>query len=126
MTTLAGRAVCFSFGAGKPACLELDHCLLIAVLELVRSELASHSVDDVLGRFHHLVGKSDVGDVLSDPVKLLAAAEKLGLEGVVSKRRDRPYRSGKLCDWVKVKAPAWREAHKDRGDMFEKRRKVLA
>jgi ATP-dependent DNA ligase len=28
-----------------------------------------------------------------------------GLEGVVSKRRDKPYRSGKCADWVKVKNP---------------------
>jgi bifunctional non-homologous end joining protein LigD len=27
----------------------------------------------------------------------------MGLEGLVSKRRDRPYRSGRSKDWVKVK-----------------------
>jgi ATP-dependent DNA ligase len=33
----------------------------------------------------------------------------LGLEGIVSKRRDAPYRSGRWPDWIKVKnadAPA--------------------
>ena len=39
-----------------------------------------------------------------DPVKLLAVVEKMGLEGVVSKRADAPYRSGPQKDWVKVKA----------------------
>ncbi len=29
----------------------------------------------------------------------------LGLEGIVAKRRDRPYRSGRCADWVKVKNP---------------------
>jgi bifunctional non-homologous end joining protein LigD len=29
----------------------------------------------------------------------------LGLEGVVSKRRDAPYRSGRCADWIKVKNP---------------------
>jgi len=29
----------------------------------------------------------------------------LGAEGVVAKRRDRPYRSGRCADWVKVKNP---------------------
>ena len=29
----------------------------------------------------------------------------MGLEGVVAKRRDRPYRSGRSPDWVKVKNP---------------------
>jgi bifunctional non-homologous end joining protein LigD len=30
---------------------------------------------------------------------------KLGLEGIVAKRRGRPYRSGRSADWVKVKNP---------------------
>jgi len=30
---------------------------------------------------------------------------KLGAEGIVAKRRDRPYRSGRCADWVKVKNP---------------------
>jgi bifunctional non-homologous end joining protein LigD len=29
----------------------------------------------------------------------------MGLEGIVAKRRDRPYRSGRSTDWVKVKNP---------------------
>jgi hypothetical protein len=29
----------------------------------------------------------------------------MGLEGIVSKRRDRPYRSGRSSDWVKLKNP---------------------
>jgi bifunctional non-homologous end joining protein LigD len=31
---------------------------------------------------------------------------KLGLEGIVSKRRDLPYRSGRVKSWIKVKNPA--------------------
>ena len=50
--------------------------------------------------------------------KLLQQAELHGLEGIVSKRRDAPYRSGE-GDWIKVKTPAWREANKDRGDLFD-------
>jgi bifunctional non-homologous end joining protein LigD len=42
---------------------------------------------------------------------------KLGLEGIVSKRRDSPYRSGRSSDWVKMKNPACaavtREAEED-------------
>jgi bifunctional non-homologous end joining protein LigD len=30
----------------------------------------------------------------------------LGLEGIVSKRGDRPYRSGRSPDWIKVKNQA--------------------
>jgi bifunctional non-homologous end joining protein LigD len=29
----------------------------------------------------------------------------LGAEGIVAKRRDRPYRSGRCADWVKVRNP---------------------
>jgi ATP-dependent DNA ligase len=29
----------------------------------------------------------------------------MGLEGIVAKRRDRPYRSGRSTDWIKVKNP---------------------
>jgi ATP-dependent DNA ligase len=54
---------------------------------------------------------------LPTPRKLLAECEKRGLEGIVSKRLDAPYRSGK-CDWIKVKTPAWRAANKNRDDLF--------
>ena len=31
---------------------------------------------------------------------------KPGLEGIVAKRRDRPYKSGRSPDWIKIKNPA--------------------
>jgi bifunctional non-homologous end joining protein LigD len=34
---------------------------------------------------------------------LFRAACNMGLEGMVSKRRDRPYRAGRSPDWIKVK-----------------------
>lgn len=37
-----------------------------------------------------------------DGARLLANACKLGLEGLISKRSDRPYRSGRTGDWIKV------------------------
>jgi bifunctional non-homologous end joining protein LigD len=60
-------------------------------------------------------------EAFDDPVKLLEAAMKLGLEGIVSKRREQPYRSGPNSGWVKVKTAAWREANRDRWEMFERR-----
>ena len=54
----------------------------------------------------------------ADADKLLAECERLGLEGIVSKRRDQPYRAGR-CDWVKVKTKAWREANRDRRELFK-------
>jgi bifunctional non-homologous end joining protein LigD len=60
----------------------------------------------------------------SDPARLLSVAEKMGLEGVVSKRKDRPYRSGNRSDWVKVKTPSWREANKNRFEELHNKGKV--
>jgi bifunctional non-homologous end joining protein LigD len=44
---------------------------------------------------------------------------KLGLEGIVSKRKDSPYRSGRSADWLKMKNPeapaVKREAEEDWG-----------
>jgi bifunctional non-homologous end joining protein LigD len=36
---------------------------------------------------------------------IFAHASKLGLEGIVCKRRDSPYRSGRSRDWIKSKNP---------------------
>jgi bifunctional non-homologous end joining protein LigD len=41
-----------------------------------------------------------------DGAIIFAHACKLGLEGIVSKRRDLPYRSGRVRSWIKVKNPA--------------------
>jgi bifunctional non-homologous end joining protein LigD len=45
---------------------------------------------------------------------------KLGLEGIVSKRKDSAYRSGRSRDWLKMKNPACarvkREAEEDWGN----------
>lgn len=38
-----------------------------------------------------------------DGEAMVRSACRLGLEGVISKRRDRPYRSGRGEDWVKIK-----------------------
>ena len=44
------------------------------------------------------------------------------LEGIVSKRADRPYVSGKTKDWIKVKCPNWREQNSWRHEFFSKQR----
>src|SRR5262245_5325633 len=41
-----------------------------------------------------------------DGPTVFAHACKLGLEGIVSKRKDSPYRSGRSSDWLKMKNPA--------------------
>lgn len=42
-------------------------------------------------------------EVLGDGAVLLANACSLGLEGIIAKRRDQPYRSGRTGDWLKIK-----------------------
>ena len=53
----------------------------------------------------------------ADGPTVFAHACKMGLEGIVSKRKDSRYRSGRSPDWVKSKNPAWeavrREAEED-------------
>jgi ATP-dependent DNA ligase len=56
----------------------------------------------------------------SDPLKLLATAEKMGLEGIVSKRRNACYRSGTVKNSVKVKSKSWRDANRDRWELFQR------
>ena len=54
----------------------------------------------------------------NDGERLLTTAERLGLEGVVSKRRSEPYRSGRQSCWMKVKCEAWREKNRERWRLF--------
>jgi len=60
-----------------------------------------------------------LSEAFEDGLALLRVAEERGLEGVVSKRRDAPYRSGECRDWRKVKTAAWREANRERWRLFE-------
>jgi bifunctional non-homologous end joining protein LigD len=59
-------------------------------------------------------------DTFPDAGKLLNALDERGLEGIVSKRADQPYVSGKNRQWIKVKCHAWRVASADRGELFKK------
>lgn len=62
-------------------------------------------------RLQQVLVKSKAGIVLSehaddvDGAALFEAACKMGLEGIVSKRRDKPYSSGPCKPWIKVKNP---------------------
>ena len=62
-----------------------------------------------------LVKRAGAGILLSEHIKgadgasIFAHACRMGLEGIVAMRRDKPYRSGRAPDWIKVKnadAPA--------------------
>src|SRR5262249_7267963 len=60
-----------------------------------------------------------LSEPFEDGLALLRVAEERGLEGIVSKRRDAPYRSGECRDWRKVKTISWREASRERWRLFE-------
>ena len=50
-----------------------------------------------------------------DGEALLEAGARLGLGGIVSKKRDAPYRSGSSHAWITIKTRAWRDAKQERG-----------
>jgi len=60
-----------------------------------------------------------LSEPFEDGLALMRAAEERGLEGVVSKRRHAPYRSGDCRDWRKVMTATWREANWERWRLFE-------
>ena len=61
-----------------------------------------------------------LSEPFEDGLALLRVAEERGLEGIVSKRRDAPDRSGECRDWRKVKTVEWREANRERWRLFER------
>jgi bifunctional non-homologous end joining protein LigD len=69
----------------------------------------------LLKRYNH--GSLRYSESFRDAEKLLTECRRLGLEGIVSKKKDAPYRSGK-CDWLKIKCAQWREENRHRGELF--------
>jgi bifunctional non-homologous end joining protein LigD len=70
------------------------------VLSVGDKDVRREPLEERRARLEGLLGGADVdllrfSEAFDDPEKLLAAALELGLEGIVSKKRDQPYRSGK-------------------------------
>ena len=88
-------------------------CFLYAFDMMERSgdDLRSLPLEERKARLRSLLVRSKMGIVYSDHVagddgaKIFTAACEIGLEGIVSKRRDRPYVSGPCKHWIKVKNP---------------------
>ena len=80
----------------------------LAVRKATLASLLAHAAPGL--RFNEHLNEQD------GPL-VFAHACKLGLEGIVSKRRNSPYRSGRSPDWIKSKNPAApavkREAEED-------------
>jgi bifunctional non-homologous end joining protein LigD len=61
-----------------------------------------HLLEDVLDGMNGAIRLSEQLET-DDPTALLDHACRLGLEGIVGKHRDKPYRAGKTGDWLKCK-----------------------
>ncbi|MDB5592479.1 DNA ligase D [Enterovirga sp.] len=79
------------------------------LLYLDGSDLRELPLEDRKARLSGLVPAGGTGflrlgeHIEADGDAMVRSACRLGLEGVISKRRDRPYRSGRGEDWVKIK-----------------------
>ena len=76
-----------------------------------KARLASFFADYRSRRLRHSESFTDAG-------ALFAECERLGLEGVVSKKVHAPYRSGKRGESTKTKCAGWREANRERYRLF--------
>jgi bifunctional non-homologous end joining protein LigD len=67
-----------------------------------RWDRARHNLERLLARRPEgvFINPFERGEIGPD---LFKAACRMGLEGLVSKRRDRPYQAGRSKHWVKVK-----------------------
>ena len=70
----------------RPRPLRYRRAVLSDLMDAAESPLVRYSAD-----FEH------------DPADLLASARAMKLEGIIGKRRDSPYRSGRSRDWIKLK-----------------------
>ena len=98
-------------------------CVVFDLMMIDGKDVRAEPLEQRRARLQALLAGADGGlirfsEAFDDAEKLLAAALELGLEGIVSKKRDQPYRSGKNLGWVKVKTAAWRGANRDRWEMF--------
>ena len=81
------------------------------LLELDGRDLRSRRWDERRKALTKLLRKAGDGIRLSEHLAITDGntifqhACAMGLEGIVAKRRDRPYRSGRSPDWIKVKNP---------------------
>jgi ATP-dependent DNA ligase len=80
------------------------------LLELDGDDVRPHPFSERKTRLARLLARARAGLVLNehlgaDGAAVFAQACRMGLEGIVSKRLDAPYRSGRAGDWIKTKNP---------------------
>ena len=102
-----------------------NHLVLWAfdLMHLNGNDLRAVHLEDRKRRLEHLVERAGIAQLLHSETfehgdRLLEECGARGLEGVVAKHRASIYRSGRSTSWVKVKCPAWKEANRNRGELF--------
>jgi bifunctional non-homologous end joining protein LigD len=90
-----------------------DHQIFLYAFDLLELNGEGYRVQPLEKRKAKLEGllAGQTGVRLSEHIEgdgpiIFQHACKMGLEGIVSKRRDLPYRSGRVRSWIKVKNPA--------------------
>ena len=91
-----------------------DECF--DLLSVDGTDIGDERLEDRRGRLHRLLLHPD-GIMFSDHHSgdgevMFRHACSLGLEGIISKRRDAPYQSGRSKTWLKVKNPDSPAAHR--------------
>jgi bifunctional non-homologous end joining protein LigD len=81
------------------------------LIELNGDDLRRDPLEIRKATLRSIVAKAGLGlrfneHLEDDGPTVFAHACKMGLEGIVSKRKDSPYRSGRSPDWLKMKNPA--------------------
>ncbi len=97
--------------------------------DLLRSgqeDLRSRALVERKARLAKLIGEQKNPHLryvehFEDAEALLKAGARLGLGGIVSKKREAPYRSGPSHAWITIKTSAWREARQERRKWSEAR-----
>lgn len=111
-----------SRGANPDLC-----CWCFDLLELDGLDIRSLPLIERKARLSALIHQADLhalrySDHFADPEALLAEMARRNMEGIVCKKADQPYRSGRNPGWIKVKTAAWREANTWRLEAFTKSR----
>src|SRR5262249_52524625 len=81
------------------------------LLHVDGAEATRMGTEDRKARLKHLLSTLEptsivrfADHVVGQGPMFFASARKLGLEGIISKRRSAPYRPGRTPDWLKIKA----------------------
>lgn len=98
-------------------------CWCFDLLELDGSDLRPLPLIERKSRLTALIHQADTqalrySDHFTDAEALLAEVARRKMEGILSKKADQPYRSGKNPSWIKVKTGAWKEANASRHELF--------